>query len=389
MAFNFFDEYMDYSREWESPDQFWLWSAISCLSAVIRDNLYINIKGQPIYANMYVVLFADSGDCRKGAPCKLAGSLVEATQNTKYLKGDASIQAVVKVLGDAWTTNNGTMVKGASGLIFAEELSAFFAEDPRLVDMLTTLYDFHPTYTARRISSGDTDLKNVCLSLLAGSNSELFSSIYNRKGVLGGLLGRTFIVKGEKPRQRTSLFRLEEIERDRTYLEQHLLRVSALKGPISISSDARAVYDSWYSNLPPSQDKIGFESRLGTHVAKIAIAVAAAREDFDLILLEEDIDRAIDLCMELRPNYRHLTLSSGGERDKQKAAGVILQMIVSSDKYMVEKRKVVQRFAGDLDIEELDKIIDVLIAAEWIEPSQSGANLVYRLTDLGKEKFID
>ena len=91
----------------ESPTIFWKWSAISCLSAVLRDNVYLTLPIGLIFPNQYVILLADSGGARKGAPCKFAFKLIKGVGNTKYINGRTSIQAVVKEMGQTYTNDTG------------------------------------------------------------------------------------------------------------------------------------------------------------------------------------------------------------------------------------------------------------------------------------------
>lgn len=387
--FNFIDSFMEYTQDWESPDSFWLWSALSCISSIMRDNLYLNIQGERYYPNMYVILLSDSGEARKAMPCKTAGKLVKSVGNTKFISGRTSIQAAIKELSKAYTDENGRFIEGASALLYSEELHAFCVQDDALIPILTELYDYHDIWSSSLIGAGSIELKNVCLSLLAASNSTLFSNVYTSQAATGGLLGRTFIIREEAPRHRKSLFDLAKIQRDPTELIKHLERLSKLRGAVVPNKAAETLYNKWYYGLAKDKrsDKIGFGSRLGTHVFKVALALAGAREDFKQSLISEDIKQAIDLCTELRRNYRQLIIGSGLSSRSQQAA-LIIQIILKSKEQKISRKALVQGLIGDIELTTLDEILAMLVTAEFIQELAVSGEIGYKLTDEAIDQLL-
>ena len=75
----------------ESPLSFWYWAAISAISAVVKDNVYIDRQIYKLYLNIYVMLHADSG-LKKGPPISMAKQLVDKVGNTSVISGRSSIQ---------------------------------------------------------------------------------------------------------------------------------------------------------------------------------------------------------------------------------------------------------------------------------------------------------
>ena len=91
--FNFVRYFIEYYKERESPEIFWKWSAIGCLAAVLRDNIFLQVQDDTYFPNMYIIFIADSGLYRKGAPCKAAEKLIQEAGNTKFIGGRTSMQA--------------------------------------------------------------------------------------------------------------------------------------------------------------------------------------------------------------------------------------------------------------------------------------------------------
>jgi len=380
--FNFIEYYLKYHRERESPDIFWYWSAIATLAAVMRDNVYLEVLDDKIFPNLYMVLMADSGIYRKDAPCKAAARLIQEIGNTRFIGGRNSIQSAIKELGESYENHRGDMVSDASAVLFNAELSSLLVKDEQAISLLTTLYDYHENWTDTLISRGRVELEHVCISLLSASNSKLFGAVYTDEAIEGGLLGRTLIVKPTKKRKRRSLFEFSKNKPDKTPLIEHLKRVSKIKGPIRYTPAAEHEYNVWYREIPDHvfEDRIGFGSRLGTHVFKVSLAIAAAREDFDLLVEITDVQEAIISCQSLRGNYKEITIAAGiSSRSKQTA--IILQLLLRQPGRQISRAALIQRTIGDLEGETLDSILTYLEAAEMVVTSSIRTGVLgYTLT---------
>ncbi len=368
--FNFIDYLLKVTENTESPEEFWRWAGISCLSIVLRDNVYaeIPILGK-IYPNMYVILFGDSGIVRKGGPCKFVGKLIQAIGNTKFINGRSSMQAVVRELGLSYTNKQGFMITGASGAMYTEELASFAIQDPATVPLLIDLYDFHENWNSNLVS-GNLKLSNVCLSLLAASNSDLFRSTFTEMAIKGGLLGRTMIVKADKGRKRVSMFdmgkKTVQNEQDTSAglqpLIDHLRKLATIKGPLNASDDAITEYNTWYYDLPDEEfnDKIGFGSRLGTHVIKVALALAAARDDFSCLIEQRDVEEAIIRCKEIKVAYKGIAAGIGYSTTAYQTS-LVIKTILAAPNQHIKRKKLIQKLLGDVEQDGLDKIIALLV----------------------------
>lgn len=383
---NFIEHLIETTKEAESPTEFWRWSAISALSAVLRDNVVLDCPIGAIFPNMYIILFSDSGIARKAAPCKFAGKLVQHVGNTKFIAGRATMQAVVRELGRAYTNERGDIIQGAAGLLYSEELSSFVVDDPASIPLFIDLYDYHEKWASNLISI-NTALKNVCLGLLAASNSDLFNSVYTEKAIKGGLLGRTLIIKQDRPRHRRSLFDMKPIDSGVDQLKKHLVRISRLKGSLTLLPEALLEYNSWYKAIPDEVfvDRIGFGSRLGTHVAKLSISLAASREDFDKSINKLDIEQAISICQDLRGTYKSLSFGIGSSSTSY-LTSLVLKAIVSSEKFHITREKLIQRTFGDIESAEvLDRVLLLMVQGGIVEERSLSNFVGYKLTVKGYE----
>src|SRR5580765_327741 len=68
---------LEQHSELESPTNFWLWGGMAAISAVVKDNVWIDRQIYNLYPNIYVMFHAESG-LKKGPPISMAKQLVRA-----------------------------------------------------------------------------------------------------------------------------------------------------------------------------------------------------------------------------------------------------------------------------------------------------------------------
>lgn len=374
MAFNFIEYYLEYTQSAESPTEFFRWSALATLAAVARDNVYHEHLLKRTYPNLYVVLFAKSGAARKSVPCDIAYKLVREVNNTTCIAGRTSIQYAIKRLSEGFTTDQGTVLAGASGFLYSEELSSFIVKDDHTIDLLTTLFDYHEKWESSTITGDTRKLENVCLTLLAGTNDALFAKVYNKDAAYGGLLGRTLIIKGEKARRKNSLMYTTGAELSREPLVNHLRKIARLRGPMRFSEEAAEYYDKWYNETDffKHDSETGLEARLHTHVLKISVLLALAEEPIRMEVQRHHVMEAIDLILELLPNYRLFGNSAGSAPEAMQTA-MILQELLRQQGKPVTKRALIRKYFGEINISMFDSIKLTLAEAGLIELERDSA----------------
>ena len=138
---NWIQTLVDQHSELESPRNFWYWSGLAIISAVVKDQVWMDRAGAyNLYPNIYVMLHADSG-LKKGPPVALAKDLVKRVNNTRIISGRSSIQGILKELGTAYTLPGGKVVNKSVGFVAASEFSSSIVSDPFAMTILTDLYD--------------------------------------------------------------------------------------------------------------------------------------------------------------------------------------------------------------------------------------------------------
>lgn len=378
---NFVELFIEYHAEYESPTSFWKWAAYSLVGSILRSQVYYQHGNMKIFPNTYVVFLADSAQYRKGHPIEVARRLLTVVPHTKVFSGTASIQAVLDLLSmDMPNKNTGSPIRGGAALITADELAAFFVQDPRLNPLLTDLWTCREIYDYHLRSTNTITIKDLCVSMLAASNETFLREVYDSRAVYGGLLGRTFMVKPDETRPGNSLMEESKVY-DEKPLVQALQDIRALRGRVSIHKDAVSKYNTWYHNLyntyKTHPDKTGVIQRMHTQAIKLAIILACA--DYTLEVTEEVIVKAILEVESLKQNYELYVMSSANSSHSQIGTTFIAELFVAKN-YTLTKQQFLSKHWSEIMVEDFDKLVTTLMEGKMVQAAVVGSEVAYKLT---------
>jgi len=182
------EEVLAQHEELESPSAFWYWSGLCIISAIMKDNVWLDKFAYNLYPNIYVMLHADSG-LKKGPPVGLAKKLVRRVNNTRILSGRSSIQGILKELGTFTSTpGGGIRSKSSTGFIVASEFTSSLVADPAAMTILTDLYDrqYNEGEWRSLLKMETFELKDPTISLLVATNEAHFNDFVEAKDIHGG-----------------------------------------------------------------------------------------------------------------------------------------------------------------------------------------------------------
>lgn len=380
MANDFISQVMSQTEELESPRQFFYWSALASISAVLKNRVYLDRYAYTLYPNIYVMLFAKSG-LRKGVPINLAKKLVQKVDNTRVIVGRSSIQAIIKELATTRAKQDGSILKDAAGFIIASEFAASLVKDPQSLTILTDLYDSNYNEEWHNMLKGSNleTLKNVSLTMLGGINHAHFQDTVDMAAIMGGFIGRTFIVYEEKKANINSLVSPPKRTPNFDELAGTLKGISRLSGAYKFSSDGARLYDEWYRkyNEHSRDDKTGTSERISDSILKVAMLLSASRRD-DLLLDVPEIQEAIDECLTASASVKRTTVGVGKAQSTQNV-GLVLQELLSNKE--ITRKQLLSRHYSDFDAFELDRIIETLEQAGACVSKKHGSDISYRATE--------
>jgi hypothetical protein len=382
--------FIELTRHFETPTNFWRWSAYAMIAGVLRNSVYLEHGVfRRTYPNIYVVLLAASAESRKSGPFAPVQEFLHKSGRTKVFAGRISIQQLLTGLAEDSPKKlfKGQTHKGGSGTIIAEEFASFFVEDPQFIPILTDIYDSRDMFEYA-LKSGQVVIKDMCVTMLAASNETFLQEIYNNRAIYGGLLGRTFMVRPDEVRPPNSMLDVVDMSKEKDFLMVDIQQLEKLKGPMTISPDAKKEYETWYTDLYTKYKKIndrtGVIQRMHTGVLKISIILAASNGM--MTITKEHMIEAILQVTGLRANYAVYAMSAG-KGTKAEIGALLLNSLYAAAGRTLTRREVLTRHWQEMDSEELEKLVETLRAAELISVGSKGKDITYTITDKCVEMF--
>lgn len=385
----FIDDYMEMSKEQESPRNYFYWSALTALSAIKKRDVYIERYSFRTYPNIFVLLVGDSG-LRKGAPIAAAKELVSVVNNTRIISGRSSVQGIISALGTAYTTPEGKTITKAYGYISSSEFSSSIVRDQDALTILTDLFDscYHDKWVDT-LRSGKVELHEPSITLLAGINPTLFEDYISPTAISGGFIGRLFLVFETEKANINALLRPPKVKYNKEHLIEQLKRIAEVKGEMILTEEAKVFYETWYAEFEAIRkqkkvkDKTGSINRIGENVLKISILLSLSRQA-DVEIIPEDIENAIKVCQAPFANVNK-TVAGQGKSAFSPQIKLVLNELTDADNHEVERSKLLRDNYGGIDAPDLDRVIDTLLQAGGINQEVRGGKIYYKLTEQAVE----
>ena len=182
----------DYERLWtpttDAPRVYHVACGLAVLAAAAENRVYLPFGGERIYPNLWMLILGPSSFFRKSTCVSKARKVLGKMQYGDSTKGpllpdEFSREALLKRLAE----------KGQGLLTYSEFSGALmqFSRDYMggTKELLTDLYDCPDHYT-RLVGDKTWELKEVCLSILAASQTDWFLEKLKSGDVRGGFLAR-------------------------------------------------------------------------------------------------------------------------------------------------------------------------------------------------------
>jgi len=413
------DTLLHQHSELESPTNFWLWGGIAAISAVVKDNVWLDRQIYNLYPNIYVMFHAESG-LKKGPPISMAKQLVRGAGGTRIISGRSSIQGILKELGTAQTEKGGHVIKTSCAFICSSELTSSIVEDKVATDILTDLYDRQYNVGEWRslLKMESFNLKDPTITMLTATNEAHSSDFFGKKDIHGGYFARTFVISENRRNRANSL--LVPLTNPPKYVEHidYLKELGKLKGsfaplakreqdnngyrfprkePVTgetnYFTEAGVVYQQWYENFinevltDDLKDETGTLNRFGDSVLKVAMLLALSRSP-ELYIDPESMQSAITYCEKLVGNVREMTHGKKGLSEAKNIKSLIIAELFGRDTHQISRAMLLKRmWAHYKEANELDEIMLSFDQAGMIKTEVIGNQIIYRMPDLIVQEY--
>ena len=412
------DTLLGQHSELESPMNFWFWGGLAALSAVVKDNVWVDRHIHKLYPNIYVMLHAESG-LKKGPPISMAKQLVKGVGGTRVITGRSSIQGILKELDTAQSQPGGKVLNKSVAFICSSELTSSIVEDKVATDILTDLYDRQYNMGEWRslLKMEQFQLKDPTITMLTATNEAHSADFFGKKDIHGGFFARTFIISESKRNRANSL--LVPLTNPPNYKEhiEYLKEVAKLEGPFAALAkkeaddaccipyiehgtgetnyftEAGIIYQTWYDDLIEQtltedlRDDTGTLNRFGDSVLKVAMLLSLARSP-ELYIDADSMQLAIDNCRTLIGNVRGMTYGKKGLSEARNIKKLVIDEIMARPGHQVSRAMLHKKMWSHYkEASEMDEVMNSFDQAGTIKAEHVGNQIIYRMTDSEFERL--
>lgn len=369
------DTYMKYTDNSEPPVLFRKWTAVATIASVLQRKCVLKWGYLEFFPNMYTVLVAPSGRCRKGTAMGPGYAFLRAL-GIKVAAEAITREALIKELKecnaiDVATITEQTVASAAyhsSLTIYSPELTVFLGyNNLQLMSDLTDWYDCRDKWTYRTKNVGTDKVIGVWVNLLGATTPELLQSTLPRDAIGGGLTSRIiFVYESQKAKSVALPFYTEEEKALYIDLENDLRRILLLTGEFKVTEAFIKAWMEWYpwqeTHKPFNQPLFeGYLERRPNHLLKLSIIMSASRKD-SLIIDEVDFTRARNLLEQTEKNMPK-TFSGVGKADNADVTGRVMTYI--AEKGVTTYTELLKVFHYDADLDQMKKVLATLEAMDF------------------------
>lgn len=289
----FLGAYMKYTDRQESPGTFHFWTAATLLGACLQRRAWVCKGIYNVYPNLYTMLVAPSGKCRKSRAISLGLELIEDFDWLNVIADKTTPEAMLQALmyGTKYMESDGA---GAPARVMTDVDNCALIRAPELVDfinkqnhnsglvaLLTNLYDCPSSYKYLTRNKSPVVLRNVAIQMLGASTQDWFAKELPTSAFGGGFMSR-FIFVVKQVRDRSIPFPEAPGPDEKRELQSMLLRIRAnFTGNIPFEHAARVWFEEWYNEneveAVDDPNLIGFHERTPDIILKVSLILAASR----------------------------------------------------------------------------------------------------------------
>jgi hypothetical protein len=320
---------MEYVEETEAPRVFWLWSGISTIASALQRKIWLPFGMEMLYPNMYILLVADPGECRKGAPLSFSKKILQDIGVAVFADSPTK-RALTKDLDEVrknqffYMPGSQVPVVHSSMTVVSKEFASLLAVNPKeIIEVLTDLWDSHDEWEYKTSDKGKDKLYRVCINSFIGTTPRWLTSNLPPEAIGGGFTSRIIFVYA---REKYKWLAMPPTPNSKLYeqLKHDLKTINSLVGEFKFTSAAEDLYNNWYQTIKDktkdlSDDRLrGNLARLHTNVLKASMCLKLAYSN-ELILDEADLKKAITI---VEASLANAGEALGGHGSSRTAAGV-------------------------------------------------------------------
>lgn len=350
---------MAYTAESRSPDEFHLWTGIATIAGAVRRKAWFNFDYFELFPNLYVILVAPAGRCKKSTAMRIGRKLLSQIPGVNFTTDSTTRERLILDLASAHADGHSSMTAYAS-----EFASLLTSSGMDMVAFLTDIYDCPNEWAHKTKMGGTNKIKAPYLNLFGGTTPDWIARSLPLDTVGIGLTSRIIFIYQDTPRVRKAFPKLSDDQKKLgELLLQDLTTISTISGQYILDADAEKFYEDW--DLKNQSERAiddprlsGYYERKPMHVIKIAMVLAASQRD-ETTLIKEDIEKALSLLDRIEPAMAKTFAAVGKNPLTLDIEQVYMSITVAAEKG-ISYGELLDRFKHSVRKDELSEVLDTL-----------------------------
>lgn len=410
---NWLTAYAVYTEISEAPLTFDFWTGVGTIAGALQRRVYIDEIKFKLFPNFYIIFVAPPGIATKSTTTGVGMRLLRKINGVHMGPVSMTWQGLVKglensrqliPLNDPTITDPLAMEYLAQSVITCEvsELGTFLdMRDGSLISVLIDLWDGKEINWERWLATKeDTSIENPLINIIGATTPAWLEENFNNSTIGGGLTSRIIFVYGDAKR-RVIPFISDLVEKNQNKdLEEALVHdldeIGQLKGPLSITREARNFVGEWYNNHW-SEEGIkrethlkdprfeGYCARKFAHLMKLATVLSVADSN-NLIIALKHVQSALAVLVGLEGKMLGV-FSNMGKVVSSKHMDTLTSILRSRGK--VEKFELWRACLNSMNLKEFAEAAEGLKDAGllYIQNANGTYYYCYRYSDIKEQEL--
>lgn len=301
-----------YVEETESPRHFWSWAGIFVLSSVLERRVWLPYGLHTIYPNIYLLMVAPPGRCRKSAPVSFAKKILQEVECNVFVDSPTKraltkyMAELARVCAFRFIRSDGVELSKPQCPIalVSKELSSFFAINLKeMVEVLTDLFDSHDEWEYQTSEKGKDKLYGICVGCYFATTPNWIARNLPEEAIGGGFTSRFVSIYGNEKYKFVPIPPEPDAILYRAMVED-LAMLKRLSGEFKWGTGSKELFAGWYSTIEQKVQGT-FDERIRVflereHIIalKVAMALHMSYAD-DLVITVTDLQAAMALVEEV------------------------------------------------------------------------------------------
>jgi hypothetical protein len=386
--------FLAYTKATEIPAVYSLWCGISTVSAVLGRDVFLDMGHYTVYPNMYIVLVAGSGKCKKSTSISVAEKFISKVRpkvQTFCQKGtpEALIANLAGVNADE---EENTLRACAEGILIADELATLIDKNSSqngLIQLLTTLWDAKDSFIYETRGRGKERIDNSCVSLLGGSTIAWIKESIGLSAIAGGFTARIIFVYQDKPERfvlRTHQDPTIKVLGDN--IVHDLCEIAKLRGAFCPEPEAWTMLEEEYVNFmqtnPMHENKYlsGYANKRTSNLLKLCMVMSASKRD-DRIVTVQDASEALRVLKHVE-QFMPTVMMAIAEEDSGVNNNYIAEIVKA--KKVIDRKMLLNLVHHKLSAAQMDEALNTLEQAGIVSRQLDGRGDTIRYLGTHEEK---